>query len=108
MRAARQTNPQVRARDRVRDQLPHRRALHGRLVVAWRRTYPERRRAHEIARRAALPRPAQCERCGDTSRRLEKHHADYDQPLQVTWLCKPCHYRADDDRRQTEGGRVAC
>lgn len=32
--------------------------------------------------------PGPCERCGDPA---EKHHDDYSQPLQVRWLCRPCH-----------------
>lgn len=31
-----------------------------------------------------------CVSCGSTER-LEAHHTDYTQPLNVTWLCKPCH-----------------
>lgn len=31
-----------------------------------------------------------CEVCGSESE-TEAHHADYQQPLLVTWLCRPCH-----------------
>lgn len=30
-----------------------------------------------------------CETCGSVYSQM--HHADYDQPLKVTWLCRPCH-----------------
>lgn len=30
-----------------------------------------------------------CEKCG--SKDSEKHHEDYDKPLLITWLCRPCH-----------------
>ena len=31
-----------------------------------------------------------CEVCGDT-KRIEAHHADYDNPLEVVWLCRTHH-----------------
>ena len=54
-------------------------------------------RAHAVVRRALkhgkLHKPDHCSNCGQT-RRLEAHHHDYAEPLQVTWLCRGCHARA--------------
>jgi len=43
-----------------------------------------------------VPKP--CERCGSDGK-VEMHHTDYDKPLQVVWLCPPCHRREHDEQR---------
>lgn len=73
-----------------------------RTVPAWRNADPRRLRAHNAAARAFREKKTLCEGCGKESR-LEKHHPDYDKPLAVLWLCKPCHAIADKIRRLTEG-----
>ena len=44
------------------------------------------------ARRAVrqLSRPDDCSTCKAVGP-VEGHHEDYDKPLDVIWLCKPCH-----------------
>lgn len=32
-----------------------------------------------------------CERCGEL--KVQAHHRDYYKPLEVIWLCRPCHQR---------------
>jgi hypothetical protein len=32
-----------------------------------------------------------CERCEKRKRNLQGHHPDYSKPLNVQWLCPPCH-----------------
>src|SRR3990167_9497457 len=53
---------------------------------------PARKRARSLAqaavRKGVLVREA-CERCGD--RKSHAHHDDYARPLDVRWLCDPCH-----------------
>ena len=41
-------------------------------------------------RQGKVVRPARCERCG-VSGRIVAHHYDYEQPLNVIWLCDECH-----------------
>lgn len=43
------------------------------------------------AREGAIEKPAECSRCGDRPRKLQGHHESYARPLDVIWLCIPCH-----------------
>lgn len=58
------------------------------------RAHPEVKRASEAVRRALragrLSRPEACEKCL-TVGLVEAAHADYAKPLEVRWLCRPCH-----------------
>lgn len=41
-----------------------------------------------------LVKPDRCEQCGKKPKRpslLHGHHADYERPLDVEWLCPKCH-----------------
>lgn len=38
----------------------------------------------------SVKRPERCSRCGSVPP-LEAHHSDYNKPLDVEWLCRPCH-----------------
>lgn len=48
--------------------------------------------------RGDLVRPDACEACGsggqmrDGRSRIQAHHDDYNHPLNVRWLCQPCHH----------------
>ena len=42
-----------------------------------------------------------CNRCGSVDR-LEMHHADYAKPLEIEWLCDPCHSK---EHQIVYGGR---
>jgi hypothetical protein len=69
----------------------------GRRVI--RRTHTRARSAQSLLRyhvqAGNIARPDACERCGATGQQIEGAHCDYDQPLQVEWLCVPCHRRWD-------------
>ena len=47
--------------------------------------------AYEAQKRGRLVNPGACEWCAVKSAALEKHHADYSKPSEVTWLCHACH-----------------
>lgn len=70
----------------------------------------------EVALRDGLiQRPDRCERCGnqpppfkDGRSAIQAHHPDYNKPMEVMWLCQPCHhawhreYRAVEEVRSEE------
>lgn len=49
-----------------------------------------RKIVNQALRIGALVRPTQCEDCRE-SKKLTAHHADYEKPLDVNWLCYLCH-----------------
>jgi hypothetical protein len=57
--------------------------------------HPERRRARNAVNNAItsgrLKRQTVCEDCGSTPEKIQKHHECYSKPLEVVWLCVPCH-----------------
>lgn len=56
--------------------------------------YPNRSAARyavtNAVRDGRLYKPSQCESCNDETT-LHGHHCDYNKPLDVMWLCDPCH-----------------
>lgn len=62
----------------------------------WYQKNKEKRRAHVLLRRAVLKgiieRSQMCEKCKVIAK-TDGHHTDYSKPLEVKWLCKPCHMR---------------
>ncbi len=49
-----------------------------------------RARVNYLIKRGKLTRSTTCQKCGQAAF-TEAHHPDYDKPLDVEWLCHPCH-----------------
>jgi hypothetical protein len=82
----------VRAYDRARSKEPERIKASKEIIRAWRAEDSRRVLAHSSVaraiRRGELIRQPCC-RCG--SEKTVAHHEDYEKPLEVVWLCQPCH-----------------
>ena len=96
----------IREYDRQRGDWPHRKEAVKRRAsryveshAAYRKAYLERneekRKAHikvgNALRSGRLTKPACCQRCNIQTTKLDGHHEDYSKPLEVMWLCEPCH-----------------
>jgi ribosomal protein S27AE len=82
----------IREYDRQRGKLPERKRHNAVVNQAWRAEDRRRTRAHNAVSRAiskGILARGLCCRCG--SAKTLAHHDDYDKPLDVMWLCQPCH-----------------
>jgi hypothetical protein len=74
------------------------RPCHAKLMREWRKANPlneEQRRkdsarsyAYQYLKRGKLQRQP-CQVCG--AEKAQMHHHDYSKPLEVEWMCRPCH-----------------
>jgi len=66
---------------------------------------PAKTRARNLlisaVRYGRLAKPDQCEDCRQSvpPQELHGHHEDYSKPLDVRWLCEPCHLRRHGKQR---------
>ena len=78
--------------DRERAKLPERAKAAQEISKAWRNADIRRKKAHTLVsyaiRKGTLVRQP-CIRCNE--QKSLAHHEDYDKPLDVMWLCQPCH-----------------
>lgn len=82
----------IRAYDRERGKIPERIKATTEISRAWRQEDSRRSRAHSAVARAIrngelLRQP--CSLCNEP--KSVAHHEDYDKPLEIVWLCQPCH-----------------
>lgn len=82
----------IRAYDRDRAKSPERIKAMTEITRAWRKEDVRRNVAHTAVAKAirnGLLTRMPCVRCGHE--KSVAHHEDYDKPLDVMWLCQPCH-----------------
>lgn len=51
-----------------------------------------RAKLNMAVRKGIINKPNQCSICG-LFEKLDAHHEDYNRPLDVIWVCRPCHHR---------------
>jgi hypothetical protein len=94
---------EVREYDRNRPDTPERRAHMRHMGAQHKARHPKANAAHLKVGRARhdgrLTAPLVCSYCG-ADRRLIAHHESYDQPLNVVWLCQPCHVQLHVAKRK--------
>lgn len=85
----------IRAYDRKRGKLSHRKELSIENTRKARKRNPLYNKTHLAVSRAIkkgiLTRPTICTKCNSHNVKIEGHHEDYTKPLDVIWLCIPCH-----------------
>lgn len=82
----------IRAYDRDRAKKPERIKATTEITRAWRAEDKRRALCHSavaVAIRSGDLVRHPCSRCGE--KKSVAHHEDYDKPLEVMWLCQPCH-----------------
>lgn len=82
----------IRAYDRERSKKPDRLQQFTEYTKFWRSQDKRRAKAHSAVawaiKKGTLIR-LPCVQCGNP--KSLAHHEDYDKPLDVVWLCAPCH-----------------
>lgn len=90
-----QEQPQRRAANEAYARTPRGKAQSIASKKKWLALNQVKRRAHikvgNAVRDGILLKPVSCQICGATDRRLHGHHEDYSRPLEVIWVCPPCH-----------------
>lgn len=107
-RAYRQKNAdRLTEYERRRNHTPQRLAMRAKQTKAFRNSQPMANAAHVAVSRAVkagVLEKLPCYFCG--GERVDAHHHDYNKPLDVTWLCKPCHRKFHSlERRATYDAR---
>lgn len=57
----------------------------------WNKRNPEKRKAHKAVEVALVNGTISKRPCACGSTKVHAHHDDYSMPLDVRWLCSPCH-----------------
>ena len=85
---------QIRAYDKLRASQPHRMALRTRTVAEYVANFPARKKANTAVGNALRSGRLHKQPCWVCGLNAVAHHPDYDQPLDVVWLCQPHHKQA--------------
>jgi len=93
----------IRAYDRARALLPHRKKETLRITEEYRKKFPHRSlavgRVSRALKSGKLKRPNKCALC-KKKKKVLAHHDDYSKPLEVVWVCQPCHKQIHKEWRE--------
>jgi len=96
VRQARLEDPEkVREYDRSRARLPHRVNARRQYSARYEAENPDRKVANTAVNNAVRQGRLKKQPCAfcSSDHEVEAHHHDYAKPLDITWLCRPCHRR---------------
>ena len=86
--------PHRRERDKQRNKLLHRVKYHIEYTRKYRKMYPLRYIANTALNHAIrdgkIKKPKRCSECNKKTM-IHGHHEDYTKPLDVIWVCQECH-----------------
>lgn len=70
------------------------------IIILWQKSHQNETKVPKIVYRAVragiLGKPSGCIICGRQTR-LSGHHEDYNQPLNIVWLCSSCHKKLHNE-----------
>lgn len=84
----------IMAYDKMRASMPHRVALRREVVKKYIGHFPHRRAANTAVNNAIRDGRLKRQLCWVCGEKAVAHHADYDRPLDVVWLCQAHHKQA--------------
>lgn len=84
----------IRSYDRARASQPHRMASRDFYVRRYEAQFPNRKKATSAVSNAIRDGRLLRQLCWVCGEKAVAHHADYDRPLDVVWLCQPHHKQA--------------
>ena len=70
----------------------HPRTIKEEEVIQYKKRVHVRTFLQNAVRRGEIKKPNACQLC-EALKELDAHHVDYGRPLDVMWLCHPCHGR---------------
>ena len=90
-----QEQPHRRAANEAYAKSERGKALSIQVKKKWQANNQVKRSAHirlgNAVKSGKIVKPDACSVCGNTQRRIHGHHYDYSKPLDVIWVCPPCH-----------------